>query len=723
MKKILFILLVCTGFSANAQYNNGVIEVSDWGFVPVTADNNMSVVFTTDALIDFVNGDICAFVNGNPTSSTFLNFEDGFGMAIMGRDILCGCDQAGSGDLIEFAILVNGETIVNVNVSPQITYVANAIYLIDDDYNLDFTVEGVPVEFGCTDVDYLEYSNTANIDDGSCEVIKIDGCTDSEACNYISEANFDDGSCLYLDYEQSLFNACCLGNSITTICLLDEDICSGEDVDCITYGCTELWADNYDPFITQDDGSCYKMGCISDWADNYDAIATTDDGSCDRLGCTSDWAENYDALATTDDGSCYRIGCVSDWADNFDEYATDDDESCYRYGCTSNLAVNYDEYATIDNDNCDFDIITHLNMSFDAWNVSVDLSAGWNMFGYGCPSSIDVAAGLSHHTESIIITKDNNGNVYMPEFGFNGIGDFTPGYGYQIKLTEAIEGFSLCDWYVNDIPEDNIVSLQEENLGLIDMINNISIFTDEKCIEDGFCGYSINSMSCFYSEPGYNCEGICIDELACNFGLNQTECVFVEPGYNCYGNEVIVQLGDSAFGGIVFYIDSTGQHGLVSALNDASEGGEQLWDGSYGYSWGCIGIDVDGAHALNIGTGYQNTIDIIIQECISEDEITAAEAAFYFEAGGYSDWYLPSRAELQEMHDVIGPGCMEVNCSNCYSGVGDFSDHSYWSSSELNNPSGGGNDTQAWYIFFGNCYSYDINPKSQYFKVRPIRSF
>ena len=84
------------------------------------------------------------------------------------------------------------------------------------------------------------------------------------------------------------------------------------------------------------------------------------------------------------------------------------------------------------------------------------------MFGYGCPSSINVSEGLSNHTESIIITKDNSGNVYMPEFGFNGIGDFTPGFGYQIKLTEAIEGFSLCDWYVNDIPEDNIISLQEE---------------------------------------------------------------------------------------------------------------------------------------------------------------------------------------------------------------------------------------------------------------------
>ena len=44
----------------------------------------------------------------------------------------------------------------------------------------------------------------------------------------------------------------------------------------------------------------------------------------------------------------------------------------------------------------------------------------------------------------------------MPEYGFNGIGDFTPGFGYQIKLTEAIEGFSLCDWYVNHTYIDSI---------------------------------------------------------------------------------------------------------------------------------------------------------------------------------------------------------------------------------------------------------------------------
>ena len=35
---------------------------------------------------------------------------------------------------------------------------------------------------------------------------------------------------------------------------------------------------------------------------------------------------------------------------------------------------------------------------------------------------IDLVDGLSNHTDKITIVKHNNGNVYMPEFGFNGIG-------------------------------------------------------------------------------------------------------------------------------------------------------------------------------------------------------------------------------------------------------------------------------------------------------------
>ena len=89
---------------------------------------------------------------------------------------------------------------------------------------------------------------------------------------------------------------------------------------------------------------------------------------------------------------------------------------------------------------------------FEAWNISLNLEEGWNMFGYGCPEPKNVIDALSAHTDKIIIVKNNLGQAYLTEFAFNGIGDFSPGQGYQMKLTEPINGFSLCDWYINDIP-------------------------------------------------------------------------------------------------------------------------------------------------------------------------------------------------------------------------------------------------------------------------------
>ena len=44
----------------------------------------------------------------------------------------------------------------------------------------------------------------------------------------------------------------------------------------------------------------------------------------------------------------------------------------------------------------------------------------------------------------ITIVKDNNGNVYMPEFSFNGIGFLEGGQGYQIKMTDFVLGFTFC---------------------------------------------------------------------------------------------------------------------------------------------------------------------------------------------------------------------------------------------------------------------------------------
>tara|TARA_B100001057_G_C22212021_1_gene704985 strand:+ start:241 stop:567 length:327 start_codon:yes stop_codon:yes gene_type:complete len=49
-------------------------------------------------------------------------------------------------------------------------------------------------------------------------------------------------------------------------------------------------------------------GCTQDWADNFNPNATDNDGSCERLGCILLWADNYDSLANLDDGSCVRSG-------------------------------------------------------------------------------------------------------------------------------------------------------------------------------------------------------------------------------------------------------------------------------------------------------------------------------------------------------------------------------------------------------------------------------
>ena len=60
-----------------------------------------------------------------------------------------------------------------------------------------------------------------------------------------------------------------------------------------------------------------------------------------------------------------------------------------------------------------------------------------------------------------------------------------------------------------------------------------------------------------------------------------------------------VEIGDTLQGGIVFYVDGTGEHGLVAATEDLGT-----------YQWGCFGTVLTGADGTSIGTGFQNTLDI-----------------------------------------------------------------------------------------------------------------
>ena len=69
----------------------------------------------------------------------------------------------------------------------------------------------------------------------------------------------------------------------------------------------------------------------------------------------------------------------------------------------------------------------------------IDLVAGWNMIGYLRlePALADLALADLVDAGNLIIAKDYLGAAFLPEWGFNGIGDLKPGNGYQIKTNTA----------------------------------------------------------------------------------------------------------------------------------------------------------------------------------------------------------------------------------------------------------------------------------------------
>jgi len=486
----------------------------------------------------------------------------------------------------------------------------------------------------------------------------------------------------------------------------------------------------------------------------------------------------------------------------------------------------------------------------------LNLVSGWNIIGFTCNEPIDVVDAFLPIVDKVIIAKDNYGGAYLPEFGFNGIGVFEYGYGYQLKLTESISNFQFCPFlvpivdgctdetafnynssanlddgscqftncyyppdpeFVNWLQDNtegvmnancldidaaaNINELAEiyvsncENIDGIQYFTNLqylSIYGNEflTSLPDISSLTNLQYLNIFGNEiltslPELSglinlqilsieyCPALTsLPELSAlmnleilNISFNQgltflpnlsdlTNLHLLEIRYNsvltsigdlsnlynleflnieyndaiecilAYPEQLTIheswppvcqtyQVGDLAEGGIIFYVDSTGQHGLVAAMEDLTEGATDPYGyGFNGYECGCFFENVSGADGQAIGIGYQNTMDIVSQGCVTENGgITAAQVALDAEVNGYSDWYLPSIDELNEMYNTIGPGGLESNIGGFEISVNSY----YWSSSEINYMT-------AWGVYFDNG-DVELSSKNNTRSVRVIRAF
>ena len=347
---------------------------------------------------------------------------------------------------------------------------------LDSDFNqTELFYTSCSLVYGCTNELASNFDSLANIDDDSC-VIPVPGCTDSDAVNYNPLAEVDDASCNFFECSEE-------GISTDAGFYPPEGSTYNEDSSYVYLPDAILgtFYEEYLKFFAEDtmvlEG--LEIGFISAKILNiinmpqglyYQTSSADSTFYASNVGCVGLFGEpeltgvyelSIEAEVTIEilgspisfqlpyTGGVMILDLVysdgdyttlNNFIPTFVIEVVNDTELDTVYGCTDNSATNYDLEATIDDDSC-------------VWTHVINLGSGWNLFStYINPIQDDIIELFSGIIDSIVIVKNNSGMAYLPEWGFNGIGNIVYSDGYQVKTTSQLDFLIMG---VPILPEEN----------------------------------------------------------------------------------------------------------------------------------------------------------------------------------------------------------------------------------------------------------------------------
>jgi hypothetical protein len=178
-------------------------------------------------------------------------------------------------------------------------------------------------------------------------------------------------------------------------------------------------------------------------------------------------------------------------------------------------------------------------------------------------------------------------------------------------------------------------------------------------------------------------------------------------------------IGTFAHGGVVFYVDETGHHGLVCALTDQST--SVAWNNT-GVLNSFLGIDGDGQ-----GAGEMNTTLIIANQSPYNgagnyaakvcDRYTSPGDIY---ANSYGDWYLPSKWEFNNLLiSTTNNSFNDALIANGGTAITYIPNGAYWTSTEIDADNAYANSLSGPYL---NSF-VPTNKNTELLYVRAIRKF